>query len=362
MVYRLFILVILLTLLAACGGAPATVTPTSAPDALTENPAPTSAPGATPASTVATFPVTIEHKYGSTTIPAAPQRVIALGYTDQDPILALGVRPIAVRYWFGDATRTAWPWQEAAFGDVRPQVLNMPFGQLNIETIAALNPDLIIAVSAGITEEEYNTLSQIAPTLAQSDAYVDFGVPWQEQTRVIGQALGRSEQAEALIASIEARFAELRQQYPQFAGATAVIASPANEGQFFFSGTQHERMRFLTSLGFVLPAELDQIASTSFFGSISGERLDLFDTDVLIWTVTPEQRAVIEANPLFQQLRATQEGRVIWLDSTGDAESDLVGPALVYSSVLSLPLVFEELVPQLAAAVDGDPTTQAAQR
>ncbi|MGH3927931.1 MAG: iron-siderophore ABC transporter substrate-binding protein, partial [Pseudonocardiaceae bacterium] len=48
------------------------------------NPAPSVGGGA------AGFPVTIEHRYGSTTIPREPQRVVTVGYLDQDPVVALG--------------------------------------------------------------------------------------------------------------------------------------------------------------------------------------------------------------------------------------------------------------------------------
>jgi iron complex transport system substrate-binding protein len=298
--------------------------------------------------------------YGSTTIPAAPQRVVALGYNDQDPILALGVQPVAVRYWFGHQTRAVFPWAADALGTATPIVLNMPFGELNLEAIAAVQPDLIIGVSSGITDEEYANLSQIAPTVAQSAEYVSFGVPWQEQTLVIGRALGAEARAEELVAATEARFAAIRAEHPQFEGATAVIAAPAADGQFYFSGPQHERQRVLTSLGFVLPEELAMIAGDAFYGTISGERLDLLDTDLLVWTATPAERATIEANPLYQTLAAVKEGRVVWLDTSGTSDAELVGPALVFSSVLSLPIVFDELVPLLAAAVDGDPATAAA--
>lgn len=41
---------------------------------------------------------TIEHKFGSTEVAGMPERVVSVGYSDQDPILALGVIPVAVRY------------------------------------------------------------------------------------------------------------------------------------------------------------------------------------------------------------------------------------------------------------------------
>src|SRR4051794_21128049 len=48
------------------------------------------------------FPVTIEHKYGTTEIGQKPVRVVSVGFQDQDPLLALGVVPVGIRDWFGD--------------------------------------------------------------------------------------------------------------------------------------------------------------------------------------------------------------------------------------------------------------------
>ena len=48
------------------------------------------------------FPVTIKHKYGDTTIEKAPERVVCIGLTDQDALMALGVVPVGITYWFGD--------------------------------------------------------------------------------------------------------------------------------------------------------------------------------------------------------------------------------------------------------------------
>ncbi|MCS6847077.1 MAG: iron-siderophore ABC transporter substrate-binding protein [Anaerolineae bacterium] len=334
------------TVLAACVPAPP---PAARPP---ENQAtPIAGPTATQSPASSAFPITIEHKFGKTTVEKPPERVLSLGYNDQDPILALGITPIATRYWFGDQPNAIFPWAKSYVKGQTPELLNMPYGQLNLEQIAALKPDLIIAVSAGITDKEYAALSQIAPVVAQSDGYVNFGMPWNEQTIVIGRALGKEREARQAVAEIEARFAQVRETHPEFKGKTAVIAMPAQDGQFFFSGEQHERMRFLTALGFVLPPELAKIAGDSFYGTISGEQLSLFDVDVLLWTASPEQRKRVEENSVYQNLKVVKEGRVIWLDGTGAAESDMTGPALVFSSVLSLPIVFEQLVPQLAKAV-----------
>ena len=102
------------------------------------------------------FPVTLTHKFGTTTIDTQPERVVSLGFAGIDNLLALGVKPVAVRYWYGDYPYAAWPWAQDALGDAQPVVLK---GDLNIEQIAALQPDVIMAVSSGITPGRRTTVS-----------------------------------------------------------------------------------------------------------------------------------------------------------------------------------------------------------
>ena len=40
-----------------------------------------------------TFPATVEHQFGTTTIDEEPQRVVSVGLTEQDVLLQLGVDP-----------------------------------------------------------------------------------------------------------------------------------------------------------------------------------------------------------------------------------------------------------------------------
>ena len=68
------------------------------------------------------FPVTIEHKYGATT-EKAPARVVCVGLTEQDALLALGVVPVAVTKWFGYAPGEIFPWARRARRRRVPEVL-----------------------------------------------------------------------------------------------------------------------------------------------------------------------------------------------------------------------------------------------
>ena len=124
--------------------------------------------------------MTIEHKFGSITVKAAPQRVVSIGFTDQDWLLALGVTPIAIRDWYGDQPDATWPWAQAMLGDANPTVLAS--AELNFEQIASLKSDLIVGVSSGMTDADYAKLSQIAPTVAQPKQFIDYGTPWDATT------------------------------------------------------------------------------------------------------------------------------------------------------------------------------------
>lgn len=298
---------------------------------------------------------TIKHKYGTTGIQGEPRRVLSLGFQEHDAIFALGVTPVAVRYWYGDKDDVIFPWAEDEAGDADPEILNMPFGELNFEKIAALRPDLILGVYSGITKKEYKTLTEIAPTVAQSGEYIDFGAPWQEMTLTVGKALGRENRAEKLVTEVEDRFRAVREEYPEFDGTSLAVAQYRSPSEIGFFASEDPRARFFTSLGFEVPEELDKIAGDQFFGTISGERLDLLDTDVLVWSqlaFTEGGRSTIEDDPLVGKLDASREGRMVFVDGTLD-------DALQFNTVLSLPFLLDKVTPMLAAAVDGDPGTNA---
>ncbi len=134
------------------------------------------------------FPVTVEHKFGSTEIAAEPKRVVTVGYTDQDAVLAFGVVPVGVGDFLGGYKWRERPWAQDALGGAEPEVVSGQ--QINFEAVAAQRPDLIIAINAGLKQGDYDRLSQIAPTVGQSGDYIDFGMPWEEQTLLVGRALG----------------------------------------------------------------------------------------------------------------------------------------------------------------------------
>lgn len=299
------------------------------------------------------FPVTLDHKYGSTEITAKPERVVLVGLLEQDPLLALGTVPVATTEWFGGHPGAIFPWATDKLGDAPiPEVLTM---EMDFEKIAALQPDVIIALYSGITEDDYNLLSQIAPTVAQPLGYVDYGVGWQEASRIVGQIMGQSAEMEALIADVEAQYEATRESHPEFEGKEILLLSTWGEGTFYAYGPEDVRVRFLMSLGFTFPAAVEELTTEGgeFGVSVSDERMDLTDVDVAIWFVESESDSeTLKADPILASLDVFKENRVIFLSPELP-----VYEAFNFNTVLSIPFVLEEFVPSLAAAADGDSAT-----
>lgn len=281
----------------------------------------------------AAFPVTIEHKYGSTTIPARPKRVVTVGFNEQDFTLAVGVVPVGVREWLGDFPFQERPWAKEQLGGVELPTVGAI--ELDIERIAALQPDLILALYAGLTPSEYETLSRIAPTIVQPAEYGDWGIPWDVQMLITGRALGREEEAQRLVDGVRAQYASARAANPSFKGKTAAFVS-FNSNGFLIYPEDDIRTQFLTWLGFNLPEET---------GSFSQERAKLLDVDVLVAVASPD---VLENDPIYGTLNVVREGRVVYLDGWTDPLAAAIG----FNSPLSLQFLLEQIVPRLAAAID----------
>lgn len=306
------------------------------------------ASAAAPAEAATGFPLEIAHKYGTTVIESAPERIVSVGLLEQDALLALGIVPAGVTEWFGGYPSAAWPWAQPYLGDAESVVVG-DATTLDFELIKAQDPDLIVGLYSGLTQEQYDTLSGIAPTVAQPAEYTDYGIPWQELTRTVGQIVGKAEGAEALVTGVEDQFAQVQAEHPEFVGASAIVATPW-EGIFVY-GPEDVRGRLLTSLGFVLPEGVEEATGASWGGNLSEEAADLLDVDAIIWL----DAANVEGygGPLYPTLDVHTQGREVHVDSFGDP----LGGATSFVTVLSLPYLLDGLVPMLAAAVDGDPAT-----
>lgn len=338
---RTVVAIVLAVGVAACGSAgpePAAAPATEA--------APATATDADPA------PRTITHRYGETVVEGVPERVVTLGLTDQDYVIALGVAPVGTAEWFGEQPGALYPWAREALGDLPMPEQVLSVYEIDVEAVAALDPDLILASNSGLTRDEYDQLAQIAPTVAQPDEHADFGAPWQEITRRTGLALGRPEQAEALVEDLESELTAVVDANPSLDGATGLVTGVI--GDEFWIYPEGPAPNLLRDLGIALPAAAEQVMDDNGrqATAISREQLSLLESDAIVLGLYGTDEQAVRDIEVFSALDAVAAGSVVPLPEMSRANT-----AMTFGSVLSLPTALDELVPRLVAAVDRDPDT-----
>ncbi|MCD7058675.1 ABC transporter substrate-binding protein [Pelagibacterium xiamenense] len=295
------------------------------------------------------FPLTLEHKFGTTIIEQKPERVASIDYGGIGNLLAVGVSPVTVRQWrvMDGFEHTAGPWAEHLL-TTEPVVLD---GDLDFEAIAATDPDVIVALYSGIEAADYEKLSLIAPVVAVPEGVSDYGLTWEERARLVARALGEEAEAERQIAAIQSSLANIAASHPEWAGMTAVLGGFRDGAPFAY--TEYDvRAQFLYQMGFVPTGAMAELSDPDgFWLDLSPEQLDVIDADVVVHYDTDDEVAVSLEEPARVFLRAYETGGEVFL-------GDLPVAALARVSLLSIPVALEALVPMLEAAADGDPATE----
>ncbi|GAA4225166.1 iron-siderophore ABC transporter substrate-binding protein [Actinomadura meridiana] len=300
------------------------------------------------------FPVTVEHAFGSTKITEAPKRVVSVGYTDDQALLALGVKPVGMVDQYPNPPGTSpdintqWPWVKDKWGGTKPEVvMNNGDTGPNFEKIAALRPDLIVAVYSEIDQAAYDKLSKIAPTVGRTKAEKEpFSAPWQDNAVHIAKALGKEAEGVKLVQGIQAKLDAARKAHPEFAGQTAVAVSWYKDSVAPFTTTD-VRGRLLSGIGFKGATEVDKIAGGKFFTVLSPERMDLIDVDRIFVINDKADQEALKKFQLFTNLAAVKGGKVSYLL---DSEGPAVGAAMSQGTLLSLPYAIDELVKAATAS------------
>jgi iron complex transport system substrate-binding protein len=310
--------VALLLVLAGCSSAPA--------------PAEQAAPAAS-----ASFPITVQHSLGSTTIPQQPTRVFTLGTSDVDTVLALGVTPVGIHSRYG-FERGVGPWAEDELGSATPTVT---IGrELNYEAIAAARPDLIINVISSGAREDYDKLSQIAPTIPLPAGAEAYSPTWQQAARLIAQSLGKQPEGDKLVTDTEDYLRRIGNDNPTF-GAKTLTYLDVMGGANYVGGNATTVVALMREMGFRNTPYVDGLPATETQHPLSAELLPQVDADVvLVYGFGAGRDELLAGNVALANLGAVREERAYFMP-------DL---ALSSPSVLSIPYGVDTMLPFLKAA------------
>ncbi|MBB3130562.1 iron complex transport system substrate-binding protein [Paenibacillus rhizosphaerae] len=280
------------------------------------------------------YPIVIKHAFGETKIEKKPERVVTIQWANHDVALALGVVPVgfsAANYGVQDDSGLL-PWtakklKELGVSD--PNVFQDTDG-LDFEAISDANPDVILAAYSGITQEDYDILSQIAPVAAYPTA--PWLTTWREQVLLNAEGMGMKAEGEQLIKDTENLIKEKANEHPQIKGKKVVWVnfSAKDMSKLHIYTPADPRGSFLEELGLVYPESVTkQITDPNNYSmNLSAENADMLnDADILIGYGGDDLYQAVKKDPLLGKILAIQRGSVVFIgDGTPLAASGNPNP------------------------------------
>ncbi|MWJ12959.1 ABC transporter substrate-binding protein [Clavibacter michiganensis] len=254
------------------------------------------------------FPRTVVHFAGTTTIPAAPQRVAVISTGQADSLLTLGIVPVASTAADGaavvpDYLTRAFPEDADALAAVAPLGDRI---SPDIESVAAAKPDLILMnVTGKDAASLYASLSAIAPTVATQGT----GLYWKQDLLLLADAVGRTQQAASWLDSYQS-------------DAAAFGAGLADRPTVSFLRSSADRIRVFGVASFAgsvaedagLPRPTAQDFTDETSRDISEEQIDLAEGDHVFAGVQGGDDTALTGLPLWPTLQAVEDDAVTFVD------------------------------------------------
>ena len=275
-------------------------------------------------------------------------KVVALGWSDGEIAADLGVTPEAIYDWqgHGEDNQGVGPWAQDSVADADIEVIENSGTTYNYEQIELMEPDLILNVRAASDEKVFDRLSKIAPVASAPEDAPDFAVDWRAQTEIIGEAIGREEEASDAVDETDKIIRAAAGDYPEFEGRTFAYGAKFGDA---YGGYVKGDARFdvFGELGFVENPALAKLKpSGGFFANVAAEQVTAFDADVAVLTTIGLPLKELEQDRKIASLDVVGYDRAIILD-----EKDEVNAALAAGTPQSIGIAVEEITPELQQAV-----------
>ncbi|MGO1630006.1 MAG: iron-siderophore ABC transporter substrate-binding protein [Candidatus Microbacterium stercoravium] len=293
----------------------------------------------------------VEHALGETVIPEDVERVATVNWANHEVPLALGVVPVGmVAANFGDDDGDGvLPWQKDALdelGGEEPVLFDETDG-IDFEAVADTDPDVILAAYSGLTQEDYDTLSKIAPTVAYPEG--PWATEWDDVIRYNAAGMNMADEGEALIDELQQEIDDSVARYPDLAGTKTMFLTHVDTTDLStvnFYTANDTRAAFFENLGLATPdAVAEASESGEFSGSVSAEQVDVFDDVELIVTYGDQELVdTLKADPVLSQMPAIENDAIVLMDGSGP-----MGTA-ANPTPLSISWVLDDYVDLLAEA------------
>lgn len=294
--------------------------------------------------------IVVTHAFGKTVLDKKPERVACIGWGNQDIALSLGVSPVGMeKVAYGvPKGKEMQTWTEKALKSLdkgeKPAIYDNLDG-INFEAIANTKPDVILAGYSGITKEDYNKLSKIAPVIAYPKA--PWATFWRDQVKIDAAGLGLAKEGDDLIAKTDDFIKKTIESKPALAGKKVLfmMLNAQDASKFWVFGASDPRAAFMEDLGMTIPESVkSHIKDDAFIAELSTEQADQFkDADMVVIYGNDKTLGQLQADPLISKIPAVKNGAVAVIpDATPLAASCIPTPLSIQETLADYVKILDE--------------------
>ncbi len=301
------------------------------------------------------YPIVIEHAFGTTTITEKPERVATVNWANHEVPLSLGVVPVgmAAANFADEDGDGLLPWVKDKLDELGAEVpvLFDESDGIDFEAVADTDPDVILAAYSGLTQEDYDTLSENAPVVAYPET--PWTTSWRDMVRLHPAGMGMAAEGDALIDELDGLIADASAANPVLAETSVMFLTHVDVSDLSvvnFYTPEDTRVQFFSDLGMRMPSSIAAFQpdpANPFAGSVSAENADTFDdVDVIVTYGDQAMIDTLKADPLLGLMPAIANGAVVLLDGSS-ANATAANP-----TPLQLPYLLDWYVDQLVGAAE----------
>ncbi|MEL4357387.1 MULTISPECIES: iron-siderophore ABC transporter substrate-binding protein [unclassified Luteococcus] len=296
------------------------------------------------------FPVSIKHALGTATIKQAPTKIVTIGQGATEAAIALGTFPVGTEtYTWGADKDGHLPWVREAYEKDGKELPKTFEGgeQLDVETIATLEPDLVLAPWSGLTQKQYDLLAEICPVVAYEKTA--WTTTWDAEITTVAKALGKPDEGRKIVDGLKKTLADAGAEHPDWKGKTFSYIYTQGQGTLGVYLPTEQRVAMISALGLTPDPALADIKAKdgSDWALIGLENADKLSRSQLVftWYLDAATKKQVLAQPLYAKIPAIKRGSVV------APEDQQLVTAMSMINPLTVPWVLPKMTPLIDAAV-----------
>ena len=249
----------------------------------------------------------VESLKGNVEIPANPERIVDISGSSEE-LLILGYTPVGTANIDSYSTTEVASYVKDQLGSAKVVGHSM-METMDMEAILACNPDLIIMSER--QSQIYDQLKEIAPTVMIKD----YGNDWRDRLTDIAKMFNKEDKATEWLSNYDETAKKLGEEVAANNGEESYLPVLSSSGQFMvFSDA---------GIGTIINEDMDLARPENLpvqdgitLPMLSIEGLAEIDADHIVLIATDADKAELEENSVWQNIRAVKEGNITILNAS----------------------------------------------